>query len=105
MTQGRPRLIIPRGTAMSLYVVHVRRRAGVPVEDVHSILNAAKDWYQLSNATWLVVTSRSPDVWTERLMSIVEPGGQSLVLCVEPGDHQGWMDDDFWSWFNRAISL
>ncbi len=96
-----------------VYLVVINTKPGVTLQNVQNAL-AGLDWYRIAPNAWAVYAPALP--WgpylppemkqedsatiTERLSALVKPGGSVLVSKLDLSDHQGLMEQPFWTWIN-----
>ena len=85
---------------MKLYVVVINARAGVTMGDVQARF-ASTAWYRIAPSAWIIQSGADAGTWVDHLSSLVKPGGTMFVSRLNTQDHQGWMDEKFWDWFNQ----
>ena len=82
--------------------IYVVPKPGIASEKVTEQMNLAIDWYRYAPGTYVVYTSSNLLKWRERLLPLVEPDGDLLVVPMgDMSDSQGWMTTDFWEWLKK----
>lgn len=85
-----------------MYVVVMSPNSLVDVEAVQQLLNQhAMDWYRFAPGCWTVVSGLNAEALTNTLRPLVPADGNIFVSRLNTADHQGWMAQKFWDWFNR----
>jgi hypothetical protein len=80
-------------------------------EAIETVLNKAKDWYRYAPNCWIVYTSKSAGVWSNRLREL--PAGMeahaSFLICVILLDNKenrsGWLPRPAWEWIKKSHPL
>lgn len=85
-----------------LHVLVVNTRSGVTIADVQGRL-VSHAWYRVAPNVWIVQSNFGSAGWVEHLLPLVKPSGTLFVSQLNISDHQGWMDEKFWSWLNQRI--
>lgn len=66
--------------------------------DIERVLDQAKDWCRFGPKDWIIITSKSPDVWRQRLEKAIGPAGELLICALDLSNVGGVMSEDFWLW-------
>lgn len=85
--------------------IFIRPKPGVSQAQVEQKLDLAIDWFRYAEGCYLVYTSKTIKTWNARLRPFVEPGGNLLILDVDPHDYNGWMPKDLWPWLKDKKKL
>lgn len=88
--------------ATSFYHVYLKPKPGITEEQVKEQMNLAVDWYKYADYCWVVKSTSEAGKWQTRLKPLVEPGGNLLILGMDPATRQGWMAKGFWEWLTNA---
>ncbi len=86
-----------------LYLVTMTLNPGVTINDVQSAMQPAHSWYRCTPTSWVVCTRENATAWANRLMPYTQPQGTLFVCRLLPTDHQGWMTQEFWNWWNLHV--
>ena len=57
-------------------------------------------WHHISNV-WMVQTDEDPNVWSERIKSLLGPSANVLVIRVSK-NYQGWLPKTAWDWLDQV---
>ena len=85
--------------------IYISPKEDVTREQVEKKLNLAIDWYRYARGVYVVYTTSSVDKWKERLIELVKPKGRLLILRLDIGKRQGWMNKDFWEWLKKRQAV
>ncbi len=83
--------------------IFIKPKAGVSEEDVKKKMNLSIDWYKYSEFCWVVKTTSDVGKWQTRLKPLVAPGGNLLILTIDPSKRQGWIAKGFWEWLKKNV--
>lgn len=86
----------------SFYHIFLQPKAGISEQQISEKMNLAVDWYRYSEYCWIVKTTSTASKWNTRLKPFVEPGGNLLIVKLDPSERQGWMAKSFWSWLKES---
>ena len=83
--------------------IFIKPKAGVSEEDVKKKMNLSIDCYKYSEFCWVVKTTSDVGKWQTRLKPLVAPGGNLLILTIDPSKRQGWIAKGFWEWLKKNV--
>ncbi len=83
------------------YHIYVEPKPDVSTEEVQDKMDLAIDWFRYDRKIWVVYTSSQAIKWHARLKPLVVPGGHLFICKLDPSDHQGWMNRQFWAWLKE----
>jgi hypothetical protein len=86
------------------YQVMLIPRPTVSASEVIAELDKAVDWFQVSDACYVLYTRLTADRWAGRLQKLCKPEGELLIAKMDPDDSHGWMPQQFWDWLARKTS-
>jgi hypothetical protein len=67
------------------------------------VLNEATDWLRYSSLSYLLWTSQSPQVWTDKIRAT--PGMEShsfLIAPIDMGEKWGIQQKWIWEWIEKS---
>lgn len=83
-----------------LYVVVMTLNPGVTINDAQAAMQPAHSWYRCTQTSWVICSNENAQIWVGRLMPHCQPQGTLFVSRLNPADHQGYMTQEFWNWWN-----
>ena len=89
---------------MNLYHLFIIRRPGVTQQTVENLLGAAASWIRYHETCYVIETSESAETWKERLTEVFRPEGYIFICKLDKRDYEGWMQKNFWEWFQARLS-
>lgn len=78
--------------------IFIQPKAGVTTAQIEEKLDLAVDWFRYRDNCYLVYTSKSPKMWDDRFSDLTRPGGNILILVIDPYDYKGFMPKSLWPW-------
>lgn len=73
------------------------------IKALQNTFNEATDWIRYTGNSWVLYTSQTPQVWTNKIRST--PGVENASFIIVPisasekwGIHQKWV----WEWFEKV---
>jgi hypothetical protein len=88
-------------TSAAFYVVYIKRNTSASFEDVKKKMDQSLDWYRVEETLWILYTTSDAEKWYARLSALVKESGNLFICKLDTTVRQGWMNKDFWSWFER----
>lgn len=64
-------------------------------------LNIALDWFRIDGHNYYIYTTSGKDAWYARLMDIVNPKGNLLIVEINLSNRTGFMPKIFWNWIAK----
>ena len=86
-----------------LYHIYIQRKKGSSQEDVEKIMNLAVDWYRYRDGAYVILTTSDQNKWKERFGPLVKPDGFLFISKLDVKNYQGWMPQNFWTWFEDKV--
>lgn len=86
------------------YHVFIKPSQGITEEDLKKKFDLALDWYRYSDNNWILKTTSDAEKWERRLLSLVKPDGDLLIMRLDPDERSGWMNNSFWDWIQGKKS-
>ena len=83
------------------YMVYIDRLEDVTLKAVTEQMDKCVDWYRLSEETWIVYSTVTPEKLYARFSPLAKTSGRLFVCKLDTKQRQGWMDKSFWSWLKR----
>jgi hypothetical protein len=71
-------------------------------QEIEESFNKARDWLRYAPDCWIIYTSISPTVWSERLRSLKTMEDCKFLICeVNLKNKGGWLPKSAWDWMNK----
>jgi hypothetical protein len=85
-----------------MYVVSYTLRPKRDATRVLTALQQSPDWWHYLDDTWLIITHETAIQLYTRIAPSFQQTDSFLVVQVTPNaDHQGWLPQAAWDWFNQ----
>lgn len=81
------------------------RFAGAPkVTELEPTFSQAIDWLRYAPNCWIVYTTSSAEVWSQRLKPHLGEKDLFLIIRLDLRERQGWMSKMVWDWIDKYRS-
>jgi len=85
----------------NFYVIYIKRKSDVELEEVEKKMNLANDWFRVEENLWVVYSTSAPAKWHTRLSPLAKDEGRFFICKLDTTERQGWMGKSFWKWLRR----
>lgn len=92
-------------SAAKHYVVYIRRREDVSLEQLVAVMDRARGWFRVGERFWVLYSTSDAQRLYSRLAPLVKDSGIVFVGELHPENRQGWMTEKFWTWLRREESV
>jgi hypothetical protein len=79
---------------------------GANYEALYNVLRAPTGWHQLLESSWLLYSTDSIEVWSERIRRVISPKDKFMIVditnAVTTESFGGWLPQPTWEWLNKA---
>lgn len=83
------------------YQVYISPKKGITRDQIETVLNLAIDWFRYDDKCWILYTTSEAKKWYSRLQAFVEPGGNIMIIKLDPSDYWGFMTKTLWAWIEK----
>lgn len=86
---------------MILLITYDLKKPGQNYDAIEKVLKSAPTWWHYLDSTWIIQTSESVDVWSDKLRAVMDQNDYVLVVDISKQPRQGWLPQKAWNWINN----
>ena len=86
-----------------LLVTYDLNKPGQNYDGLYDLLKSANSWWHHLDSTWILYTRLSPEIWSQKIRSVIDSGDHFLIIEVR-SNYQGWLPKKAWDWLREMFS-
>ena len=73
-------------------------------KELYEELRKASTWWHYLDSTWLIVTSESVEIISQRIRDKTDNNDRFLVIDITGKNYDGWLAKEAWKWIYENIN-